>query len=161
MEAFEVTRANITRVSLVVLEPNGMRSRDDKISFFITLFKQVVCKQDSNYQSVNWREQTSVCLSVVKTFKLTYDYIQIKEFYRTFTVFNYIYKTLCVLALHTVMIKYYRGPFVTVWRWDIMVKLLVFKLKPVSLCVCFPQDVRPLSQDRDGSRGLRYTDKFE
>lgn len=53
LEMFEVTRANITTVSLVILKPNGMRSRSDKIRFFISFFKQVVCKQDSDYQSVN------------------------------------------------------------------------------------------------------------
>lgn len=35
---FKVTRANITTVGLVVLEPNGMRSRSNKISFLISLF---------------------------------------------------------------------------------------------------------------------------
>lgn len=47
---FRVTRANITKGSPAVLRPDGVRSRSHKISFFISFFKQAVCKQDINYK---------------------------------------------------------------------------------------------------------------
>lgn len=40
----EVMRTNITEFGLGLLQLNDMRSGSDKISFFITLFKQGVCK---------------------------------------------------------------------------------------------------------------------
>lgn len=47
----EVIFTNITRVSVIILEPNDMRSRSVKISFYVSLSNQVICEEDSNYQS--------------------------------------------------------------------------------------------------------------